>query len=125
MYTTGIYIGRRNSGDARVTRDYEKLSQASEFDWDIGNSEKNWIRHRVSRAECEEFFFNLPLVIGEDESHSQTEDRHFALGQTDRNRRLFVVFTIRGEKIRIISARDMNRAERRIYDEKKDSEIQE
>jgi uncharacterized DUF497 family protein len=61
-------------------------------------------------------FFNLPLVAGEDEQHSQDETRFFVLGRTDAGRRLFVVGTLRGTLIRVISARDMSRKERKIWE---------
>ncbi|MGA2607828.1 MAG: BrnT family toxin [Terriglobia bacterium] len=85
------------------------------FDWDTGNSDKNWTAHRVSDSECEEVFFSRPFVVRQDLQHSQEEPGGYALGQTDRSRGLFVVFTIRGKLIRVISARDMTRKERRIY----------
>jgi uncharacterized DUF497 family protein len=103
--------------------DLEQLSACRGFEWDEGNSQKNWVRHKVARSECEQVFFNLPFVTGEDQKHSQDEPRYYALGQTDRGRKLFVVFTIRAGLIRVISARDMSRAERRIYYEKENSEI--
>jgi len=103
--------------------DLEQLSGSIGFDWDEGNSEKNWARHRVTCSECEQIFFNRPLVVADDKKHSQDEARYYALGQTDRGRKLFLVFTIRGSLIRVISARNMSLAERRIYDEKEDSEI--
>jgi uncharacterized DUF497 family protein len=87
------------------------------FDWDEGNLLKNWERHRVSASECEQVFFNRPLVAGADKQHSEAEDRFYALGVTDSGRRLFVVFTVSLDKIRVISARDMNRRERKVYDE--------
>ena len=86
------------------------------FDWDAGNRGKN-AKHRVSDDECEEVFFNLPLVLGPDEGHSAKEERHYVLGQTNADRRLFVAFTMRGTSIRVISARDMTRKERRAYHE--------
>ena|SRR5215207_2566861 len=92
-------------------------SEGTEFDWDGGNAEKNWQRHRVSQAECEQIFFNRPLVVADDERHSESELRFFALGQTDRGRLLFVVYTLRGERVRVISARDMTRTERKDYDD--------
>lgn len=101
----------------------DDLSSCNGFEWDEGNSEKNWIKHGVSDFECEQVFFNVPLVVADDPKHSQTENRYFALGKTDQGRRLFVVFTLRGRSIRVISARDMKRAERTWYDEKEDSEI--
>ena len=66
-------------------------------------------------AECEEVFFNRPLVIADDEKHSAAEERLYALGQTDAARLLFVVFTMRGRLIRVISARNMSRNERKVY----------
>jgi len=94
----------------------EELSRCSGFEWDEGNAEKNWIKHRVSRLECEQPFFNDPFHVYEDKEHSELEVRYYGLGQTNRGRYLFVVFTIRGDLIRIISARDMKRKERRYYD---------
>ena len=85
------------------------------FEWDEGNIDKNWINHQVSNSECEEIFFNLPLLLSDDEKHSQYEKRYYVLGQTNARRWLFIVFTIRENKIRVISARDVNRKEERIY----------
>ena len=85
------------------------------FDWDAGNSEKNWQKHGVSVGECEETFFNQPLLVAFDAAHSLGEARHFALGRTNQGRLLFIAFTYRGTKIRVISARDMSRKERMIY----------
>ena len=67
-----------------------------------------------------------PLRGGDDERHSGVEERFFALGKTDRGKRLFIVFTLRDNQIRIISARSMSKKERSIYEkqEKNDSEIQ-
>ena len=87
------------------------------FDWDAGNRDKNWEKHQVSNVECEEVFFNLPLLLQPDEVHSETEARYYVLGQTNAGRRLFIVFTIRDEKIRVISARDMRVRERTIYEQ--------
>ena len=87
------------------------------FEWDEGNLLKNWERHRVTASECEQIFFNRPLVTGLDTKHSRGEDRHYGLGMTDGGRALFVVFTIRNNKVRVISARDMNRQERKVFDE--------
>lgn len=91
------------------------IEKCEGFDWDKGNSEKNWIRHKVTAKECEETFFNLPLVSGVDKKHTKSEKRWYALGRTDSNRTLFIVFTIRKNLIRVISARDMNKKERKIY----------
>lgn len=95
---------------------YEQLAQATGFEWDAGNLEKNWHTHQVSAAECEQVFFNQPLVAAPDVAHSEQEPRYFLLGQTAAARLLFVVFTERGTLIRVISARDMSRKERRVYE---------
>lgn len=93
----------------------EALQWCVGFDWDEGNGEKNWERHRVSDGESEEIFFNDPLVASADLRHSQSEVRYFALGRTDAGRLLFVVFTIRKNLIRLISARDMTKKEMKRY----------
>ena len=88
------------------------------FDWDDGNARKNE-KHGVSTAEAEQVFFNAPLLLLEDSAHSQVEARNHALGKTDGGRALHITFTLRqsSELIRVISARDMNRKERAIYDQ--------
>ncbi len=91
--------------------------QVNGFEWDEGNRDKNWIKHRVSSGECEEVFFNLPLIIVDDAKHSEVEQRYLALGQTNSDRLLFLSFTVRDNKIRVISARDMSRKEREVYDQ--------
>ena len=91
------------------------LATATGFDWDEGNETKNWAKHQVSKAECEQVFFNLPLVVQPAQEHLQRESRFYGLGQTDDDRLLFVVFTMRSDLVRVISARPMSRRERRIY----------
>jgi len=92
------------------------LNRIDGFDWDKGNREKNWLKHRVATNECEEVFFNLPLLLQPvDAAHSQVEPRYYVLGQSDSGRNLFIAFTVRNDKIRVISARDMSRKERSIY----------
>jgi len=93
----------------------KRLAECEGFQWDAANSVKIWERHQAAPTECEEVFFNHPLIVGEDEKHSATEARLYALGQTDAARLLFVVLTIRGRLIRVISARDMSRRERKVY----------
>ena len=92
-----------------------RLADCRGFQWDAGNATKIWDRPQARPAECEVLFFNRPLVVGIDEKHSAGEERLYALGQSDSGRLMFVVFTIRGRLIRVISARDMSRKERRIY----------
>jgi len=94
------------------------ISNCKGFQWDEGNWDKNWYLHQVTNGECEEIFFNLPLIIAGDTQHSQPEQRWYALGRTDAERWLFIAFTIRDDLIRVISARDMNQREMRKYDER-------
>ena len=94
----------------------DMLTECAGFDWDEGNLVKNWERRRVSASECEQIFFNRPLVTAADPRHSAQEARFYALGHSDAGRRLFVVFTVRERRIRVISARDMNRKEREVYE---------
>jgi uncharacterized DUF497 family protein len=88
------------------------------FEWDEGNSNKNWHLHSVTDGECEDVFFNLPLIIVSDKKSSEKETRFFALGRTDVNRWLFIAFIVRNNLIRVISAREMTKGERRKYAEK-------
>lgn len=85
------------------------------FDWDKENSDKIWRKHKVSPFECEQDFFNQPLVVAPDEAYTHTEIRFYVLGRTDAERLLFLVFTTRRNLVRVISARDMSRAEREVY----------
>ncbi len=85
------------------------------FDWDKGNRDKNRLKHNVSEGECEEIFFNAPLLIADDLKHSEAERRFAAFGITNAARYLTVIFTRRKKLIRIISARDMNRKEKEFY----------
>lgn len=95
------------------------LDRIAGFDWDDGNSRKNADKHGVGAAEAENIFFNEPLILAEDAKHSQKERRFNALGRTIENRLLHVTFTLRqnGTIIRVISARDMHRKERKIYEQ--------
>lgn len=90
-----------------------RITNCEGFEWDEGNIDKNLIRHRVSKNECEELFFNQPILVSEDPKHSTVEKRYYVLGQTDSSRFLFIAFAIRNNRIRVISARDMNRKERK------------
>lgn len=102
------------------------LSQCTGFEWDDHNTGKIRARHDVAPSECEQAFFNIPLVAGDDVKHSEDENRFYTLGKTDAGRLLFVVFTVRKDKIRVISARDMSKKERRIYQthEKENTQVQ-
>ncbi len=89
------------------------------FDWDDGNARKSVDRHGVGQAEAEQMFFRQPLIVAEDPRHSGGEPRFHGLGRTAEGRLLQVTFTVRGDGalLRVISARDMSRKERRIYEQ--------
>jgi uncharacterized DUF497 family protein len=110
-----------------VTEEKDKLDVLSKsigFEWDEHNSNKIWIKHHVSPSECEQTFFNVPLIIFDDIDHSAIEKRYYALGCTDGTKYLFIAFTLRNKKIRVISARNMNRKERKEYEfHKEDTKI--
>ena len=95
---------------------FPKLHKCTGFEWDEYNSQKIWEKHKVTPWECEQIFFNQPLIVLEDVKHSRQEVRFYTLGRTDRGRGLYVVFTIRGKLIRVITARDMSKKERKVYD---------
>jgi len=98
-----------------MVKPYDRLRECTGFDWDEGNVTKNWESHDVSEAECEQVFFNRPLIARRDKGHSEAEARFYVLGRTDAGRLLFAAFTIRHDKVRVISARDMTRAEKQRY----------
>ena len=97
------------------------------FQWDRGNSNKNLLKHNVQNWKCDQVFFNKPLLVLDDPGHSVAEKRWAGFGKTDSGRLLVVIFTKRGNLLRVISARDMNTKERKFYEEngEKNSEFQE
>ena len=106
MYMSEIYISCGCRGNPQSVR---------RFDWDEANVDKNWKTHRVHFWECEELFFNEPIVAERDAEHTAKEKRFYSLGKTSANRLLFVVFTVRNKVIRVVSARDMTRSEKLAY----------
>ncbi len=89
---------------------YFDLSKIEGFEWDSGNLE-HIKKHDVGYKECEEVFLNKPLLISRDEVHSEIENRFQVLGLTNGGRLIFLAFTIRDNKIRVVSARDQNKKE--------------
>lgn len=80
-----------------------------QFEWDAGNSGKNKRGHGVEDWECEEVFFDPHKVILKDKLHSNHEERFVLLGVTRQERLLYLIFTIRNGKVRVISARDITK----------------
>ena len=93
-----------------------ELDQFTGFRWDEGNIHKNLYKHKVENWECEQVFFNEPLIILDDLKHSYAERRWAAFGKTDAGKLLTVIFAERDSLIRVISARKMNRKERNYYE---------
>lgn len=91
------------------------LRQPIAFEWDIGNKGKN-LKHGVADEECEEVFFDPRKRVLKDVLHSRAEDRYLLIGATKQERLLFVVFTLRNSTVRIISARDLHKRERKLYE---------
>ncbi|MBB6146481.1 hypothetical protein HNQ77_004460 [Silvibacterium bohemicum] len=85
------------------------------FEWDDWNTVKNWECHRVASEEAEDVFFHDPMLFRRDSGHSNAEARYQAMGETRGGRLLLVVFTVRKNLIRVISARDLNRKEQEAY----------
>lgn len=92
------------------------LSRVQEFEWDTGNTDKSFRKHGITPGESEEIFLDQHLLVLDDLKHSQEEPRYIALGRTFEKKTLFLVFTLRANKIKIISARKANKKERGIYE---------
>ena len=94
-----------------------RLPSVSSFEWDRGNEQKNWLKHKVTGEEAEEAFDDENRLLFEDVKHSTIQEQRFILfGKTQEDRRLVIAFTMRIEKVRIISARPMNRKEAIVYE---------
>jgi uncharacterized DUF497 family protein len=93
----------------------KKLPSVISFQWDEGNQNKNWKKHKVTHTEAEEVFFDPYKMIAKDRLHSGAEERNVIIGETKNKRVLFVVFTIRGTRIRVISARDYGHGKQSLY----------
>jgi uncharacterized protein len=96
----------------------KELKEPIKFEWDEGNSDKNWEKHNVSQAEAEQVFFDERKVMSDDLEHSGAEVRYVLLGRTEQQRLLYIAFTVRSGKVRVISARDINKKkEEPLYEE--------
>lgn len=91
------------------------MKEPLEFQWDSANREKIWKKHQITSGECEESFFDYRKKIAKDTLHSDKEERYILLGATKNNKILFIVFTIRSNNVRVISARPINKKERKLY----------
>ena len=95
----------------------QELPEPIIFEWDSGNQTKSLKKHGISSQEAEDAFFRQKLVLL-DQGHSKTEARFVMYGQTDSGKILFISFTIRNKRVRIISARPADKKERNMYEQK-------
>ena len=101
--------------------DYFDVEQLTGFDWDEGNIYKNEDSHNLNYKFIEEVFFNEPLIIVEDFEHFNDECRCVVYGKDNKNSKIMVVFTIRDNLIRVISAREMTKKEKKFYENNKNN----
>lgn len=92
------------------------LPEPVEFEWDEANKKKIWLKHKVSAEECEEAFAGQEVFSQPDELHSQKENRYILINKTKKSRFLFIVFALRKNKVRVISARSMHKKEQNFYE---------
>lgn len=93
-----------------------KLGKVLEFEWDEANEDKNWLKHKVLAKEAEDIFYYSKRLLLEDIKHSEKESRFILIGKTKQRRMLFIIFTTRGKRLRVISCRDTNRKEEDFYE---------
>lgn len=94
------------------------LSKITQFEWDKGNIDKSYRKHGISANETEQVFTDEDVQIERDIKHQEKEERYIAIGKNASDKILFIVFTVRRHKIRVISARIANQKERRLYEER-------
>jgi uncharacterized protein len=95
-----------------------ELPEPIDFEWDQNNEAKIFRKHGIDKIEAEQVFSNFHIVEN-DEKHSNYQQRYNMLGMTDFNTSLFIVFVIRNNKVRVISARRASQKERLMYEEAK------
>jgi uncharacterized protein len=86
------------------------------FEWDENKAESNFLKHGIQFEEAVTVFADPYLMFTEDSSHSQGEEREWAIGEMEDGSIVVVVFTMRGERIRIISARRATKRECQEYE---------
>ncbi|MGK7947785.1 MAG: BrnT family toxin [Xenococcaceae cyanobacterium] len=87
------------------------------FEWDNNKAESNILKHGITFKEAVTVFADPYLLFTEDSKNSLREEREWAIGESEKGSILVVIFTMRDEKIRIISARKATKRERKRYEE--------
>lgn len=90
-----------------------------EFEWDKGNLDKSWKKHGIAAEEAESVFLDDGAVVLPDERHSLVEKRFVVIGESNATRYLFIPFTLRKNKVRIITVRRMHKKEVEKYEKNK------
>ena len=88
-----------------------------QFEWSENKAASNLSKHGVSFEEAKTVFDDPLYVDFYDPDHSEDEERYLIVGESSRGRLLIVSYTERGDSIRLISARELTRAERSAYEE--------
>ena len=88
-----------------------------EFEWDENKAESNFLKHDITFEEAVTVFADPYLLFTEDSKHSQHEEREWAIGEAENGSLIVIIFTMRDDKIRIISARKATKTERKRYEE--------
>lgn len=97
------------------------LSKITGFEWNKGNIDKSYRKHGITPNESEEIFLDESIAIERDIRHEEVEDRYIGIGKTLHGKLLFIVFTLRNNALRVISARRANKKERRLYEKAKEN----
>jgi hypothetical protein len=88
-----------------------------EFEWDKPKAKSNLSKHSISFEEAQTVFDDPLYVDFYDPDHSEEEHRYIIIGESSKSHILLVSYTERGDKIRIISARQVTQQERKAYQE--------
>ncbi len=96
--------------------DIVDLPEPLEFEWDEANKNKIWLKHKLSAEECEEAFSTEQIFRQADELHSDKENRYILIGNTKKSKKIFIIYTLRKNKVRVISARNMHKKEQNFYE---------
>jgi uncharacterized DUF497 family protein len=87
------------------------------FEWDANKAATNLVKHGVSFEEAKTVFDDPLYIDFYDPDHSDEEHRYIIIGMSLQNRLLLVAYMERGDVIRLISAREATRAERKSYEQ--------
>jgi uncharacterized DUF497 family protein len=88
-----------------------------QFEWDVNKYQINLKKHGIFFEEATTVWTDTLALIAPDPEHSLTEEREWIIGKSYKNRALIVVYTIRDDKIRIISARLATKSEKKQYEQ--------